>query len=57
MKYFKDNMTKKNIDSKSNNYIQDDNLNERKNEIEFFNDLFDEIDENIKKNKKISLSD
>lgn len=57
MKYFKDNMTKKNIDSKSNNYIQDDNLNERKNEIEFFNDLFDEIDENMKKNKKISLSD
>jgi hypothetical protein len=57
MKYFKDNMTKKNIESKSNNYIQDDNLNERKNEIEFFNDLFDEIDENIKKNKKISLSD
>lgn len=57
MKYFKDNMTKKNIDSKLNNYIQDDNLNERKNEIEFFNDLFDEIDENIKKNKKISLSD
>ena len=38
-------------------YIQDDNLNERKNEIEFFNDLFDEIDENMKKNKKISLSD
>jgi hypothetical protein len=57
MKYFKDNITKRNIESELNNCAQDDSLNERKNEMEFFNDLFDEIDENIKKNKKISLSD
>ena len=57
MKYFKDNITKRNNESDQNDYAQDDSLNERKNEMEFFNDLFDEIDENIKKNKKISLSD
>lgn len=57
MKYFKDNITKRNIESEQNNCAQDDSLNERKNEMEFFNDLFDEIDENVKKNKKISLSD
>ena len=57
MKYFKDNITKRNIESEQNDFAQDDSLNERKNEMEFFNDLFDEIDENIKKNKKISLSD
>ena len=57
MKYFKDNITKRNIESEQNNCAQDDSLNERKNEMEFFNDLFDEIDENVKKNKKITLSD
>lgn len=57
MKYFKDNITKKNIEKKQNTLSLNVIQNEKINEIEFFNDLFDEIDENIKKNKKISLSD
>lgn len=50
MKHFKDNIIKKNIDCNSK-YLQDDKNDtyDLKNENEFYNDLFNEIDENIKK--------